>query len=1310
MLRVIILSLATLCATGAGAQTAPPQQLLAPFGGTGEFFGSSCAIDGDTLVVSRQYATVPSLRASGALVYRWNGSAWGFEAELVGSGASAGDGSVSPVAISGNTVVLGNSYNNNGPQWAGTAYVFVRTAAGWIQQAKLDPPSPVGFQHFGHSVAIDGDTILVGIASQDFNEKGRAHVFVRTGTTWSYQTQLTASDGAANDQFGYSVAVTGDTAVVGAFQDQIGANGFQGSAYVFTRTATAWTQRQKLTASDGTADDSFGSSMAIDGNTLLVGAFLCDAGGGVYRQGGAYVFTREFDGMWHQQARLSASIPTNDARFGSSVAIRGDYALVGAPNTNIGAVTQAGAAFFFRRSESLWTQTDKIVVPDGATLDRLGYAVGLSDSTAVISVSGDDIGAAADQGSALVFSRVGSCLLQGENRAVASDAAANDYFGFAVGLSGNTAVVGAFGDDAGAVVDRGSIYVLARSGSTWDQIAGPLGTPDSTTSDNFGRAVAIHNDSLIVGSPFHNVGANADQGTAYGFARSGSMWNLQTIILKASDGAASDFFGFSVGISDFTAIIGAYGDDTGAVLDHGSAYIFTKSGLFGDWTQNSKLLAPDLAAGDFFGYSVAISGDTAVVGAYGKAGSKGAAYVFVREGGVFAYSAKLQAGDGVAGDSFGINVAIEGDTIVVGASKANAGRGAAYVFARSGGVFSQVAKLGASDGSAGDNFGLSVGVSGSNILVGACSDTIGNKANAGSCYVYTSASGTPAGPYVSEKKYVPTTVGAGDFFAFSCAISGTSLIGGSSGSNGGKGAVTFFDVFDAGQNTVLNTSTGTLYPTVPGAMAAATSGQSILASAGAFNTAPLNFAGKSLSVASRSSISLNYTSLLTLNAGSSLSSGSGFPMDIYCPAQTPADGGRATLSANTIRFGNLASVFVNSGELFLNAPMSELSGSTILRAAGSAVTASGDLAFRGALNATVGGTLAAGGDLSLDGVSNLFNANISAGGVVRVSDQANLLYVALAASDFVSSPSAIVTLSGTVAGHVSNFGKLLISADLAVLGGFVNNPGAVLNLGNNSMYLFGSMAQNGTLTGTINGCPNCLLSPSQGFTIEQSLTLGSEAVLSFTGTIEVGGAFDAELIDPLQFEMRAGALRMNAGVGGSFAGTRTLEVMSHDYGAAGAAVRPLVPGSYPIASLELGPAPTTVTLADVRDNDANGQGTKEALYLDSLIVPLGSRLNTGAIRVYARAATINGTVDHPGNIFTLPPPCDADLAIDSLVDDRDFEVFAAAYTLLDCADPHMATASRSLPGGCPADLNEDRVVDDADFNLFVASYDVLLCP
>ncbi|MGI6496308.1 MAG: FG-GAP repeat protein [Kiritimatiellia bacterium] len=527
------------------------------------------------------------------------------------------------MALSGGTALVG-AYGDGTA--SGSAYVFTRSDTNWIQQAKLTAADGAAYDYFGYSVALDGGTALVGALSGDGScyDSGSAYIFTRSGGTWTQQSKLAAADGAYNDYFGCSVALSGDTALVGAYGDDDNGDD-SGSACIFTRSETNWAQQAKLSAGDSAVGDCFGWPVALDGDTALVGTYRDDDNG--TDSGSAYVFTRS-GGIWTRQAKLTAPDGADEDWFGGSVALHGDTALVGADGDDVKG-SESGSAYVFTRDGTTWSQQAKLIASDGAAEDWFGRSVALSGDTALVGAYGDD-DKGADSGSVYVFTRNDTTWTQ-QAKLTAPDGAAWEYFGCSVALDGDTALVGAYWDDDKGDYS-GSAYVFTRSGTAWSQQA-KLTASDGAYDDCFGWSVALDGDTALVGA-----GWDGDKGyysgSAYVFTRDGTNWTQQAK-LTASDGAAYDNFGCSVALSGDTALVGArYDSDNGD--DSGSAYVFTRSG--GIWTQQAKLAAPDGADDAHFGVSVALSGDTALVGADGADGldalggvakEQGSAYVFI---------------------------------------------------------------------------------------------------------------------------------------------------------------------------------------------------------------------------------------------------------------------------------------------------------------------------------------------------------------------------------------------------------------------------------------------------------------------------------------------------------------------------------------------------------------------------------------------------------------------------------------------------------------------------------------------------------
>ena len=378
-----------------------------------------------------------------------------------------------------------------------------------------------------------------------------------------------------------------------------------------------------------------------------------------------------------EEQKLTAADAAAVDEFGNSVAVSGNTAVVGA-NRDVNAGGESGSAYVFTRTGGSWNQQAKLIAADAAAADRFGISVAVSDDTAVVG-AGFDNDAGLNSGSAYVFIRTGASWTQ-HAKLVAADAAAGDVFGITVAVSGDILVVGAPGDsDAG--VNSGSAYVFTRVGGGWSQQA-KLTATDAAAGDQFGASVAVSGDTAVLGAPVDDD-AGSSSGSAYVFIPTGATTWGQLAKLTAADAALGDEFGLSVAISGDTAVVGAHRDDDGGG-ESGSAYVFTRTG--GSWSQQAKLVAADAAAGDEFGTSVAVSGDTAVVGAYrdDNAGSlSGSVYMFNRTGITWVEQTRLNATDTAAGDQFGISVAVSGDTAMVGAHRdddAGVDSGSAYAF------------------------------------------------------------------------------------------------------------------------------------------------------------------------------------------------------------------------------------------------------------------------------------------------------------------------------------------------------------------------------------------------------------------------------------------------------------------------------------------------------------------------------------------------------------------------------------------------------------------------------------------------------
>lgn len=552
-------------------------------------------------------------------------------------------------------------------------------------------------------------------------------------------------------------------------------------------------------------DDEIGYSVSVSEDTAIVGAYYDDEGG--FASGAAFVYSRNQNGPdhWGQVIKLTADDATAGAQFGISVAIDGDTAIVGAsgdgdhgPNT--------GSAYVFVRHESdpnQWQQVAKLNAHDGAAYDFFGSTVAIDDDVAIIGAPQDDDGGSSS-GSAYIYSRhFGGADQWGQvTKITSSDASAVDFFGWSVAIDGDLAVVSAIHDDD-AGPDSGAAYVFSRNeggGDSWGQVA-KLTANDGDQTDFFGSSVAVAGDTAIVGALWHDSDGLMGSGAAYIFSRDqGGLdsWG-QVTKLVADDATAQDFFGFSVALDADTAVVGALGDDDDG-KSSGAAYIFGREpGGAGQWEQIAKLNASDGGTEHFFGRSVAIDGDVAVIGAYNLDLRSGSAHVFSRDLGgsdhwgelvelatvddadndFLGLPVKLKASDAETSDQFASSVSVDADTSLVGAVEGGNGAGAAYVYSRNAGGpdhWGETTKLLASDADADDFFGWSVSLSQDTAIIGAYGDDEFGS-DSGSAYVYLRDMGGP-GHWGLAAKLTAFNAAPGDRFGWSVAVDeNTSVVG-----------------------------------------------------------------------------------------------------------------------------------------------------------------------------------------------------------------------------------------------------------------------------------------------------------------------------------------------------------------------------------------------------------------------------------------------------------------------------------------------------------------------------------------------------
>ncbi len=685
------------------------------------------------------------------------------------------------------------------------------TGVPYVQQAELGPTAfGLKDNRFGSVTATWSDTGTAWLAVTAPNElnaatAGAVYVFSREYgvADWHQEARLTTNDGKEGDGFGNSVAIGSDIVVVGAPSHKIGS--IAGAIYTFIRDKTTGTWAQRGTALGPSIPGSFGTSVALDGDTLAVGAPSTAPSGHVY-------VYQNFGGSWSTTGSLSPSDSPPDAYFGGAIAIDNGRMLIGARYDSTFAQYEGSAyAFAYESATNSWEQQQKLV-PGSAAGDSFGQSLAIAGTFAVVAAPGRNL----YQGAVDLFSFDSGSVAWIKQGSLQGPAGPNGYFGNSLALSPELLAVGSLGktDDnivylytaalgtatfqssipadsqqfpggfgqslswsngellvsaPQAIIDRtrGIVHRFSSTGSFWTEVQPVSALGDQ--GERFGWFVALSGDVAVIRAPYQND-FYGDEGAADVYSRDANgnwVWGQEL----------SDNFGGPVAIDGNTLVVGAPEQAFGDNHSQGAAYIYAKSG--DNWIEQAELA--DLlegTGGDTLGASVAISSDTVIVGAPGIDGNIGGAFVYVRSGSTWTRQAKLTATGASAGDDVGQAVALRGNTALIGApAYSRRTFPAVYVFQRSGSTWIEKKKLVNSDGVAGDEFGGSLALFGSEILVSAEQHRLGANFGQGRIYVYSGSTwdtestiDSPAGiPY--------------GHFGTSIAVDGNRLIVGESGQN-----------------------------------------------------------------------------------------------------------------------------------------------------------------------------------------------------------------------------------------------------------------------------------------------------------------------------------------------------------------------------------------------------------------------------------------------------------------------------------------------------------------------------------------------
>lgn len=661
-------------------------KLTADDAAAGDEFGI-CAASGDTAVVGAPRDDPDAgANAGSAYVFQRTNGVWQQVAHLTPDDAAAEDWFGSTVAIEGDTIVVGAPQHDAGAGLnSGAAYVFQSTNGVWTQVARLVADDATVGAQFGWGVEMSGGTIVVGApyAQTGTTSAGAVYLFHEDAGTWQLVAKITSDDGASGDEFGRQSCLQAGTLVVGAYHnDAFDIN--SGAAYVFQQVSGAWQQVAKLTPNVALANDLFGASVSIDNSTIVVGALLYDVPVVGADAGAAFVFEQD-GGNWVQTAMLTASSPYI-AWLGSGVIIRSGAIFA---NTSLSPSNGSiGRVAVFRLINGAWQQTNWLAADDGQLGDLFALTAVTDDSLFFAAVRNDEHGD--NSGAAYVF-EFGAPAPDCNNNNIADDC--EIAAGVAPDCNGN------------GVPDDCDIATATADDCNNNGVPDTCDIANREALDCNGNGIPDACDIANQTSCDRDANGIPDECDA------------ESRLTTTAPSSQSQF-GVSVTVSGDIAVIGDDGYH-GADFLSGAAYIFRR--IDGRWSQSALITQNIAQSSDRYGHSVSIEGDRAVVGAYTDstvALQTGAAYVVEYIDGIWRQRAILVASDAATDDQFGQSVDISGDTIVVGAPRAGA-PGTAYVFRFMNNAWVQIAALSNSDAQQSDEFGRSVSISGDHILVGA---------------------------------------------------------------------------------------------------------------------------------------------------------------------------------------------------------------------------------------------------------------------------------------------------------------------------------------------------------------------------------------------------------------------------------------------------------------------------------------------------------------------------------------------------------------------------------------------------------------
>lgn len=682
-------------------------------------------------------------------------------------------------AIDGNRAVFGSPFDNTGGEESGIVGIYSASSGALLEQ--LVNPRPESGSHFGWSLAISGSLLAVGVPQNDTgaNDAGIVCVYDLASSTPAVPLHVLDNPfPAANDNFGWSVAISGSRVIVGAPRGDSG-TGDAGCVYIYDlESPTPAVPAVQLNNPDR-AGRNFGFTVAASADRLVVGAPQ-DSGPG--DTGQVHIFDLTASSPAPPILSLSDTTPLTNEGFGRAVAIAGQIIVVAAPQDDTGADNSGVAHVYDLGSPTPDSAVLTLLNPAPALNDDFGSSLAISGSRVAVGNHLDDLGGS-DSGRIHVFDLATGTpavpVISLDNPGPQS----NDQFGQSVALSGSRLATAAHGDNTG-VSDAGTAYLFDLASGTPGTPVHIINTPSPPSEEEFGNAVAVSGNLVVAGCYHDDKGNNSNSGSAFIYDISSATPDLPLLSLENPGPATNDYFGGAVAIAGNTVAVAAYQDDTGAA-NAGTVYLYNRASP----TPTVPVLTlpnPSPQAQDQFGNAIAISGPLLVVGTAkndnGAIADSGSAYVFDLSASNPAVPvAILDNPDPAAGDQFGVSVAVSGTRVVIGApgndvNSAN-DAGSIYVYDISSGTPTlPVVVIDNPVPGADDEFGHSVGISGLRVIAGAPYSDFGAR-DGGRAYVFDLASSAPASPAMILNNPDPNPE---DYHGISAAISGSRVVIGAS--------------------------------------------------------------------------------------------------------------------------------------------------------------------------------------------------------------------------------------------------------------------------------------------------------------------------------------------------------------------------------------------------------------------------------------------------------------------------------------------------------------------------------------------------